>query len=642
MTTQENQAAEENGKLLAGIQLPPELEEILACCPGFTVAGHSEQLRQLAIRDARDGVHKVQYEVPGKGLVTEAVVFPVRNGLAANYPEPYMRRRDPDCMFIGDDQPTGKPGFKKCFGQEFEIVRQETFAWLKGQELALFAFAAGSPGKGVEALAVLPANAGFFAFGLALLQGILDPAKLPAGFSPRAIIYVAPPFRHTHFDGKQVIVHNRLEGMHELFSYNLYPGPSAKKGVYGMLLNVGEHEKWITAHCSTVQVITPYDNKTTIMHEGASGGGKSEMLEHIHREKDGTLLLGRNTITGDHRKLVLPRACELRPVTDDMALCHPSLRRPDRPHKLALMDAESAWFVRINHIAHYGTDPNLEELTIKPPEPLLFLNIDAVPNATALLWEHVEDAPGKPCPNPRVIIPRRIVPQVVDGAVTIDIRSFGVRTPPCVRERPTYGILGLLHVLPPALAWLWRLVAPRGHGNPSVVDQEGMSSEGVGSYWPFATGRSVDQANLLLDQMLSTPKVRYVLCPNQHIGVWAVGFMPQWLAREFLARRGNAEFSPGQVTPARCDLLGYALRSLMIEGQTVAAFLLRPEIQPEVGEQGYDAGAQILRAFFHEQLRTFLVPDLMPLGRQIVECCLGNGSLGDYEALIPQPMLSPE
>jgi len=75
-------------------------------------------------------------------------------------------------------------------------------------------------------------------------------------------------------------------------------------------------------------VITPYENRVTFMHEGASGGGKSEMLEHIHRQRDGSLRLGRNTVTGSERTLILPRACELRPVTDDMALCHPSLRRP--------------------------------------------------------------------------------------------------------------------------------------------------------------------------------------------------------------------------------------------------------------------------------------------------------------------------
>ncbi len=73
---------------------------------------------------------------------------------------------------------------------------------------------------------------------------------------------------------------------------------------------------------------------------------------------------------------------------------------------------------------------------------------------------------------------------------------------------PTYGIIGMFHKLPPALAWLWRLVAPRGHANPTIVATEGMSSEGVGNYWPFATGRRMDQANLPLNQITESPKVR--------------------------------------------------------------------------------------------------------------------------------------
>ena len=163
-----------------------------------------------------------------------------------------------------------------------------------------------------------------------------------------------------------------------------------------------------------------------------------------------------------------------------------------------MADAENAWFVRVNHIREYGTDPFLEKLTAQPPEPLVFLNVDAVPGSRALIWEHTEDAPGQPCPNPRVILPRSIVPGVVSEAVGVDIRSFGVRTPPCTREQPSYGIIGLFHLLPPALAWLWRLVSPRGHANPSVVQTEGMSS---------------------------------VLCPNQHVGAWQTGFMPQWIGR---------------------------------------------------------------------------------------------------------------
>ena len=81
---------------------------------------------------------------------------------------------------------------------------------------------------------------------------------------------------------------------------------------YGFLINQGVQEGWVTAHCSTVQVVTPYDNVVTIMHEGASGGGKSEMLEQIHREPDGRLLLGVNILTGEHRYLEIPRACRLR------------------------------------------------------------------------------------------------------------------------------------------------------------------------------------------------------------------------------------------------------------------------------------------------------------------------------------------
>ena len=623
-----------------GFQIPQSVQEILAACPKYTVASNRQQLFELATRDAVNGVHEVAYDVPGRGRVVEATVCRVKNGIAANYVEPYMRRRDPDCMLIADDLPTDKLRFEDEFGESFDALRAETFAWLKTQELALFPFIAGAPGIGADALVVAPANAGFFALGLALLQGILDGDAISPDFDPKAVIFVAPPFRHTHFKGKQMVVHNRRPGRHELFSYNLYPGPSAKKGIYGVLLTLGEREDWLTAHCSAVQVITPYANKLCIMHEGASGGGKSELLEQVHRQSDGGLLLGVNTQSGEQRTLVLPANCELRPVTDDMALCHPSLAKNDG--RLALMDAENGWFVRVNHITHYGTDPNLEQMTIHPTEPLLFLNIEAQPGSTALIWEHIEDAPGKPCPNPRVVIPRKAVPNIHQGAVNIDVRSFGVRCPPCTSENPTYGIMGLFHLLPPALAWLWRLVAPRGHANPSIVSVEGMSSEGVGSYWPFATGRMVDQANLLLRQIVDTPRVKYILTPNQHIGVWETGFMPQWIAREYLARRGGAKFSSEQVTPSRCALLGFSLKSVVVEGQTIPGILLRVEKQPEVGLEGYDAGAQILTEFFHKELTQYLDDDLDPLGRKIIECCLANGSVDDYMTLLPHTVIADD
>jgi len=409
--------------------VPAEAAAVLSAAPSVTVATSVDDLVELAVRDEVNGWQEVAYDVPGQGRTAEAKVCRVRNGICANYLEPYMRRRDPDCMVIGDDRPTDKPTFESRFGHSFDSLRDRTFEWLKTQPLAMFPFHAGMPGKGTHAIVIAPDNAGFFALGLAQLQGIISGQDIPENFSPRAVIYVAPPFRHTDFEGKQVVVHNRTEAGHELFSYNLYPGPSAKKGIYGVLLNLGESEHWITMHCSTVQVVTPYDNRVVISHEGASGGGKSEMLEHPHRRRDGSLLIGRNLTNGEKRTLTLPSTCELRPVTDDMALCHPKLAKGHG--KLSLMDAEDAWFVRCNHITHYGIDPHLEKLTVHPPKPLLFLNIDGHPGATSLIWEHIEDAPGEPCPNPRVIIPRSIIPDVVEGAVDVDIRSMGVRTPPC-------------------------------------------------------------------------------------------------------------------------------------------------------------------------------------------------------------------
>ena len=617
--------------------VPSEAAEILDAAPSVIVASKPAEIVELAVRDAVNGWHEVAYDVPGRGRVVEARVCRAKNGINANYLEPYMRRRDPDCMVIGDGQPTDKPTYQERFGTDFAPLREETFEWLKKQELAVFAFHAGIVGKGTDALVIAPANAGFFALGLALLQGIIPLDEIPEGFSPKAVIYVAPPFRHTHFDGKQVVVHNRLNSAHELFSYNLYPGPSAKKGIYGVLLNIGESEKWITMHCSTVQVITPYDNKIVISHEGASGGGKSEMLEPAHRQPDGSLLLGRNVVDGDERQLTLPRACDLRPVTDDMALCHPSLEKGRG--KLTLIDAEDAWFVRINHITRYGMDPHVEGMTMNPSEPLLFLNVEGHPGATSLIWEHTEDEPGVPCPNPRVVIPRRCVPGVIDKAVDVDVRSMGVRTPPCTAEKPTYGIIGMFHLLPPSLAWLWRLVAPRGHANPSIVDTEGMSSEGVGSYWPFATGRRVDHANMLLDQIINTPEVRYILCPNQHIGAWEVSFMPQWITREYIARRGGANFTAKQMKASRCPLIGYTPRKLVMEGRSLGAWFFEVELQPEVGTAAYDKGAEMLHNFFKQELPQFLVDDLSPKGREIIECCLAGGSVEDYANLLDIPTL---
>ena len=164
-----------------------------------------------------------------------------------------------------------------------------------------------------------------------------------------------------------------------------------------------------------------------------------------------------------------------------------------------------------------------------------------------------------------------------------------------------------------------------------------MQAEGVGSYWAFCTGRRVDQANLLLKQIQNSPLTRYVLIPNQNIGAWETGFMPEWLDREYLARRGGAKFRPEQLRDARCSILGRIPRMIKIEGTAIPNWFLQPETQPEMGEEVYDNGTKMMTDFFKRELKTFLVDDIDPLGKKIIECCLNDGTVEDYDALIKAP-----
>lgn len=635
----------------AELDLPHSVRAVLSAAPlvltpesraqllDWSLGRNSGQTDWSSANRDDHGQYETIFQLPNGGRITEAVITKARNGLAVNYPDPAMRRRDPDAMVIGDSLPTDKPTYEQRFGESFDKTRAATLDWLKTQELVAMPFYAGTDVFGYGSLLIVPRQAAFFAAALGDLQGMIPRRQVPANFRiAGGVLFVAPPFRHTHFSGRQVVVHLRAESHQEIFAYNLYPGPSAKKGVYSVLLDRGEREGWITNHCAAVAVVTPYENQLVLMHEGASGGGKSEITEHIHRMEDGRLLLGQNVITKEQRTLNLPEACHLRPISDDMACAHPRIQ--GNGGRLTIADAESGWFVRVDHILSYGTAPNLERLCIDPPEPLVFLNHYVVPGGTCLTWEHIEDAPGKPCPNPRVILPRRMMEDLLDGPQRVDVRSFGVRCPPTHRESQLYGILAMIHVLSPALAWLWRLVAPRGHANPSIQTQKSqeMQSEGVGSYWAFATGRRVDQANLLLTQIVDNPETRYVLLPNQHIGAWKVGFMAEWIAREYLARRGSARFAREQVSEAICPLLGYIPNQLRIEGSMIPRVFLQVEEQIQGGLDVYEEGARQWREFFAQELKPFLVPDLDPLGKQIIEACLDNAHQEDYRRLIPHPM----
>src|SRR5512145_190565 len=89
----------------------PDVAEILAAAPSVVVPGTLAELLDLSVGGAGRDSFEVAYDVPGKGRVVEATVARVRNGISANYPEPYMRRRDPDCMVVADGLPTDKERF---------------------------------------------------------------------------------------------------------------------------------------------------------------------------------------------------------------------------------------------------------------------------------------------------------------------------------------------------------------------------------------------------------------------------------------------------------------------------------------------------------------------------------------------------
>ena len=217
-------------------KLPEELSTVIEHSPSVIVPESKETLFELIFGSGHAGSVEVSYDVNGE-QVLEATVARCRNGAVVNFPEDYMRRRDPDSMRVADGLPSDKPKFQDVYGYPFTEAREQTMDWLASQELILVPFKAGGYEYGYEALLVCPRNAAFFAMSLAQLQAFVS-IKDVTDFTPRAIVYVAPPFRHTLFGGKQVVVHDRSKELHEVFSYNLYPGPSAKREFTAFLLTL--------------------------------------------------------------------------------------------------------------------------------------------------------------------------------------------------------------------------------------------------------------------------------------------------------------------------------------------------------------------------------------------------------------------
>src|SRR6187399_1918580 len=147
------------------VTLEAEVRDALESSPGVTIPASREALYQLALGPDGGPTFTVEYQV-GEAQIAEATITRCRNGLAVNYLEDYMRRRDPRCMVIADDRPTDKTRFADRFGGSFDPVRAETLSWLATQQLVVVPFKAGGPIYGSPSLAIVPANAAFFALAL--------------------------------------------------------------------------------------------------------------------------------------------------------------------------------------------------------------------------------------------------------------------------------------------------------------------------------------------------------------------------------------------------------------------------------------------------------------------------------------------
>jgi len=103
------------------IQLPENVYDVLANCKSIAVFNTTDELADASTGGRENDEFEVKYDVPGKGEYTEAIIHRVKNGISANYTEPYMRRRDPGTMSIADDLPTDKKRFNEKYGTEIGV-----------------------------------------------------------------------------------------------------------------------------------------------------------------------------------------------------------------------------------------------------------------------------------------------------------------------------------------------------------------------------------------------------------------------------------------------------------------------------------------------------------------------------------------
>ena len=94
---------------LSQLNLPSYVLDILNNSKEVIFPESREELIALSLKGSN--YYEVRYDVEGKGSILEADVTRCKNGVVVNYPEDYMRRRDPDCVLVADHGDTDKPKY---------------------------------------------------------------------------------------------------------------------------------------------------------------------------------------------------------------------------------------------------------------------------------------------------------------------------------------------------------------------------------------------------------------------------------------------------------------------------------------------------------------------------------------------------
>ncbi len=96
----------------SNLDIPDELKLALSECKEVIIPKSREELINLSLGGGKNRF-EVGYGVEKFGYIAEADVVRCKNGIVVNYVDPYMRRRDPDCMLVNNISKSDKTDFEE-------------------------------------------------------------------------------------------------------------------------------------------------------------------------------------------------------------------------------------------------------------------------------------------------------------------------------------------------------------------------------------------------------------------------------------------------------------------------------------------------------------------------------------------------